>query len=69
MDPNQARHFLGPYLGPNCLQWLSAAYTSSNLQPSTDTFCCLSVPFANSLFLNHDQKMKQVILPIISKMY
>ena len=24
MDPDQARHFVGPDLGPNCLQRLSA---------------------------------------------
>ena len=24
LDPDQARHFVGPYLGPNCLQRLSA---------------------------------------------
>ena len=22
LDPDQARHFVGPDLGPNCLQWL-----------------------------------------------
>ena len=24
LDPDQARHFVGPDLGPICLQWLSA---------------------------------------------
>ena len=24
LDPDQARHYVGPDLGPNCLQWLSA---------------------------------------------
>ena len=28
LDPDQARHFVGPDLGPNCLQWLSADDTS-----------------------------------------
>ena len=28
LDPDQARHFVGPDLGPNCLQRLSAAATS-----------------------------------------
>ena len=27
-DPDQARHFVGPDLGPNCLQRLSADHTS-----------------------------------------
>ena len=27
LDPEQARHFVGPDLGPNCLQRLSADYT------------------------------------------
>ena len=29
LDPDQARHFVGPYLGPKCLQRLSADDTSS----------------------------------------
>ena len=28
LDPDQARHFVGPDLGPNCLQNLSADDTS-----------------------------------------
>ena len=28
LDPDQARHFVGPHLGLNCLQWLSADNTS-----------------------------------------
>ena len=28
LDPNQAQHFVGPDLGPNCLQRFSAGYTS-----------------------------------------
>ena len=28
LDPDQARHFVGPDLGPNYLQWLSADDTS-----------------------------------------
>ena len=28
VDPDQAPHFVGPDLGPNCLQRLSADYTS-----------------------------------------
>ena len=28
LDPDQARHFVGLYLGPNCLQRLSADDTS-----------------------------------------
>ena len=27
LDPDQARHFVGPDLGPNCLQRLSADNT------------------------------------------
>ena len=30
-DPDQARHFVGPDLGPNCLQSLLADNTSSHL--------------------------------------
>ena len=29
LDPDQARHFVGPDLGPNCLLWLSANSTGS----------------------------------------
>ena len=28
LDPDQARHFVGPDLDPKCLQWLSAYDTS-----------------------------------------
>ena len=28
LDPDQARHFVGPDLGSNCLQWLSAGDTN-----------------------------------------
>ena len=28
LDPDQAQHFVGPDLGPNCLQRLSADYTN-----------------------------------------
>ena len=28
LDPDQDRHYVGPDLGPNCLQWLSADDTS-----------------------------------------
>ena len=28
LDPDQARYFVGPYLGPNCLEKLSADDTS-----------------------------------------
>ena len=28
LDPDQARRFVGPGLGPNCLQGLSADHTS-----------------------------------------
>ena len=28
LDPDQARHFVGPDLGPNCLQSISADNTS-----------------------------------------
>ena len=31
LDPDQARHFVGPDLGPNCLQWLSADNTICNV--------------------------------------
>ena len=29
LDPDQAQHFVGPDLGPSCLQMLSADETSS----------------------------------------
>ena len=31
LDPDQARHFAGPDLGPNCLQWLSVDNTIYNV--------------------------------------
>ena len=40
IDPNQARHFVGPDLGPNCLQRLSAdiAGKELNTKQLVDTF-------------------------------
>ena len=41
LDPDQARHFVGPDLGPNCLQRLSAdiAGKELNTKQLVDTFC------------------------------
>ena len=40
MDPDQARHFVGPDLGPNCLQRLSADIAVKELKTKqlVDTF-------------------------------
>ena len=40
LDPDQARHFVGPDLGPNCLQRLSAdiADKELNTKQLVDTF-------------------------------
>ena len=37
-DPGQARHFVGPDLGPNCLQRLSADDTSGQRGKPTIVF-------------------------------
>ena len=46
LDPDQARHFVEPDLGPNCLQRLSAN-TSRNF------FCCLLIFFQNNFYQKH----------------
>ena len=33
LDPDQARHFVGPDLGPNCLQRLQAGKEINNTTP------------------------------------
>ena len=40
LDPDQARHFVGPDLGPNCLQRLSADIAGKDLNTKqlVDTF-------------------------------
>ena len=40
LDPDQAQHFVGPDLRPNCLQMLSAAIagTELNIKLLVDTF-------------------------------
>ena len=38
LDPDQARHYVGPDLGPNCLQWLSADGTSRQRVNISNTF-------------------------------
>ena len=50
VDPDQARFHVGPGLGPNCLQKLSAEDTQRDysLLASGD-FCRLLINFANSL--------------------
>ena len=45
LDPDQARHFVGPDLGPNCLQRLSADDTcrrSSFMRYPADNACMIS---------------------------
>ena len=41
LDPDQARHFVGPDLGPNCLQKLSEDDTS---RQRVNIFMCVSDP-------------------------
>ena len=40
LDPDQAGHFVGPDLGQNCLQWLSAKIAGKELNTKqfVDTF-------------------------------
>ena len=43
LDPDQARHFVGPDLDPNCLQRLSADDTSRQIQLHSDlSLCCFN---------------------------
>ena len=52
LDPDQARHFVGPDLGPICLQRLSADDTSRqrvNSFLANGDFCRLLITVANSL--------------------
>ena len=48
LDPDQAQHFVGPDLGPNCLQWLSAETTLVN----KDSLGNLSTSFNQKNHLN-----------------
>ena len=49
LDPDQARHFVGPDLGPNCLQLLSADnkvhYNSFKLDQIRLSVCVSVTPF------------------------
>ena len=38
LDPDQVRHFVGPDLGPNCLQRLLADYTSGKTVKHSQNF-------------------------------
>ena len=40
LDPDKARHFVGPDLGPNCLQRLSADDTSRQKVKRIKRFIC-----------------------------
>ena len=42
LDSDQARHFVGPDLGPNCLQRLSADNTSRQRDFKKSTSLCLN---------------------------
>ena len=42
LDPDQARHFVGPDQGPNCSQRLSADDKISSLQAKSKARCPLS---------------------------
>ena len=44
LDPDQARHFVGPDLGPNCLQRLSADCETTKVAASKKT-----VKYCNNL--------------------
>ena len=48
-DPDQARHFVGPDLGPNCLQKLSPDDTSRQFQNN----------FFENFFKEYHQSVKQ----------
>ena len=37
LDPDQARHIVGPDLGPNCLQRLSTAKHGRNYKSSSES--------------------------------
>ena len=57
LDPDQARHFVGPDLGPNCLQKLSAddksplAGKEFNTEQVLDTtFWLKSISFRSNFF-------------------
>ena len=45
LDPDQAQHFVGPDLGPNCLQRLSADDTSRQRVNISGYFLCLQIVF------------------------
>ena len=69
MDPDQARHFVGPDLDPNCLQRLSADYTickqfdllrfqdrvGSERFTKISSYCCHDGRFNAHLWRQHPQ--------------
>ena len=60
LDLDQARHFAGPDLGPNCkhFQQKTNAVTRGGIKfnsfLASGDFCCLLITFANSLDPNQD---------------
>ena len=58
LDPDQARHFVGLYLGPNCLQRLSADDTQ---------YLCLLSKFLHALLSSADYFQSQVLRKILSR--
>ena len=45
LDPDQARHFVGPDLGPNCLQRLSADIAGKELKANVNFIWHQLFPF------------------------
>ena len=46
LDPDQAQHFVGPYLGPNCLQMLSAD-DKNHQTKSNKSMCIYQIRYGN----------------------
>ena len=59
LDPDQARHFVGPGLGPNCLQRLSA--DDNSRQRVKVQAMCMSSSVYLSRYLQHKLKVGMCI--------
>ena len=62
LDPDQARHFVVPDLGPNCLPRLSADDNSRqrvNSLSASENLCRLMIIFANSVDPDEEMKFTQ----------
>ena len=61
LEPDQDRHKVGPDLGPNCLQRLSANDKSRCMLGNFNVFCCRLLTFFQIIFFFSKKSFRNTI--------